>query len=149
MLGVDFLMILILLGTQDKPFERLLKEVSKLKKEGFIKDKIIFVLLSIVIMLTLIVTYDCFIKTPKYSTYTTLALVKSNNDTSYTQNDININKSFVNTYSVIVKGKNVLNKTIKELNLNYSVERLSKEISVSSPDDSQFPVFSDTTRSGR
>lgn len=34
-------MILILLGTQDKPFERLLKEVSKLKKEGAIKDKII------------------------------------------------------------------------------------------------------------
>lgn len=34
-------MILILLGTQDKPFERLLKEVDKLKKEGTIKDKVI------------------------------------------------------------------------------------------------------------
>lgn len=34
-------MILILLGTQDKPFNRILNEVSKLKKEGYIKDKVI------------------------------------------------------------------------------------------------------------
>ena len=34
-------MILILLGTQDKPFDRILKEVSKLKKEGYIKDKVV------------------------------------------------------------------------------------------------------------
>lgn len=34
-------MILILLGTQDKAFDRILKEVSKLKKEGYIKDRII------------------------------------------------------------------------------------------------------------
>lgn len=34
-------MILILLGTQDKPFDRILKEVSKLKKEGYIKDRIV------------------------------------------------------------------------------------------------------------
>ena len=34
-------MILVLLGTQDKPFNRLLKAVSKAKKDGIIKDKII------------------------------------------------------------------------------------------------------------
>ena len=34
-------MILILLGTQDKSFDRILKEVSKLKKEGYIKDKVV------------------------------------------------------------------------------------------------------------
>ncbi len=34
-------MILILLGTQDKPFERLLKAVSKEIKKGNIKDKVI------------------------------------------------------------------------------------------------------------
>lgn len=33
-------MILILLGTQNKPFSRLLKKVEKLKKDGVIKDKI-------------------------------------------------------------------------------------------------------------
>lgn len=34
-------MILVLLGTQDKPFERILKAVSKEKKNGNIKDKVI------------------------------------------------------------------------------------------------------------
>ncbi|SRR5574344_1298471 len=34
-------MILILLGTQDKPFERILKAVSKSIKSGNIKDKVI------------------------------------------------------------------------------------------------------------
>ncbi len=34
-------MILVLLGTQDKPFERILKQIAKEKKEGNIKDKII------------------------------------------------------------------------------------------------------------
>ena len=34
-------MILVLLGTQDKPFDRLLKEVDKLKKEGIIRDKVV------------------------------------------------------------------------------------------------------------
>lgn len=34
-------MLLVLLGTQDKPFSRLLKAVSKAKKDGIIKDKIV------------------------------------------------------------------------------------------------------------
>lgn len=34
-------MILVLLGTQDKPFERLLKQIDKCVEEGIIKDKII------------------------------------------------------------------------------------------------------------
>lgn len=34
-------MILVLLGTQDKPFERILKAVAKEKKKGSIKDKVI------------------------------------------------------------------------------------------------------------
>lgn len=34
-------MILVLLGTQDKPFDRILKEVSKLKKNKIIKDKVV------------------------------------------------------------------------------------------------------------
>ena len=34
-------MILVLLGTQDKPFNRLLKEISNLKKNKVIKDKVI------------------------------------------------------------------------------------------------------------
>ena len=34
-------MILVLLGTQDRQFDRLIKEVSRLKHKGVIKDKVI------------------------------------------------------------------------------------------------------------
>ena len=34
-------MILVLLGTQDKPFTRLLDEIEKLKKEKIIKDEVV------------------------------------------------------------------------------------------------------------
>lgn len=34
-------MILVLLGTQDKPFERILKQIVKLKEKGVINDKIV------------------------------------------------------------------------------------------------------------
>ena len=39
--GVDFLMILVILGTQDKPFSRLLKAVEKAIDDGIIKDEVI------------------------------------------------------------------------------------------------------------
>ena len=103
----------------------------------YLKDKILFILITIILLLGTIFIYDKFIKVPMYKTYTTIALVKSNQESSYTQTDLNVNKSFVTTYSVIVKGKNVLNKTIDDLNLNYSIDKLAKRITVSSPDDSQ------------
>ena len=103
----------------------------------YLKDKILFILITIILLFGTIFIYDKFIKVPMYKTYTTIALVKSNQESSYTQTDLNVNKSFVTTYSVIVKGKNVLNKTIDDLDLNYSIDKLAKRITVSSPDDSQ------------
>lgn len=41
MWGVDFLMILVTLGTQDKSFERLLKAVDKEIKKGNIKEEVV------------------------------------------------------------------------------------------------------------
>ncbi len=39
--GVDFLMILVTLGTQDKSFERLLKAIDQQIEKGLIKEKVI------------------------------------------------------------------------------------------------------------
>ena len=39
--GMDLLMILVTLGTQDKSFERLLKAIDKEIEKGNIKDKVI------------------------------------------------------------------------------------------------------------
>ena len=103
----------------------------------FLKEKAIYIIISVFLCLSFVGIYDFLIKVPKYSTYTTIALVKANNDSSYSQTDLNINKGLVTTYSVIVKSKKVLDKTIEDLKLNYTREKLAKEISVSSPDELQ------------
>lgn len=114
-----------------------MEEINIKEFLGFIKDKILYVIIAVVLCVAGFAIYDTCIKTPKYSTYSTIALVRSNNDAAMTQNDINVNKGMVTTYSVIVKGKNVLNNTLSALNLDYDLNTLSSEISVSSPDELQ------------
>ena len=55
----------------------------------------------------------------------------------------------VTTYTVIVKGKNVLNNTINALNLDYDLNKLSSEISVSSPDELQLIKITVTDSSAK
>ena len=82
----------------------------------YLKDKLFFVFISMLLCITLVLAYDMVIKVPKYSTYTTIALVKSNNDsTTITQNDVMLNKNLINTYSEIVKSKKVLKQVKKDL----------------------------------
>ena len=115
----------------------------------YLKDKVLYILITIFIMIIGVLVYDVFIKVPKYSTYSTIALVKANSEVGYTQSDLNINKSLVTTYSVIVKGKTVLNETINDLKLNYSMNKLAKEINVTSPDESQLIRISVTDASAK
>lgn len=117
---------------------------------SFLKEKALIIILSILVAFSLVFIYDNTIKVAKYSTYTTIALVKSTNDTTtITQNDITINKSLVNTYSEIVKSKKVLKKVIKELGLDMTTDELAKEISVSSINETEIIkiVVEDTSSS--
>ena len=105
---------------------------------SYLKDKMLLIFISVLLCLTIVLAYDLVIKVPKYSTYTTIALVKSTNDSNtITQNDITVNKNLVNTYSEIVKSKKVLKQVKKDLSLTESLDTISKEISVSSVNDTE------------
>ena len=112
-----------------------MEEINIKEFLGYIKEKVLYVIIAIILCVSAFAAYDLFIKTPKYSTYATIALVKANESATMTQNDLNVNKSLVSTYSVIVKSKKVLKATIEESGLKYTPEELSNEISVSSPDE--------------
>ena len=104
----------------------------------FIKEKLYYVFISILLCLAIVLAYDLSIKKPKYSTYTTIALVKASNDnTNLTQNDVMLNKNLINTYTEIVKSKKVLKQVKKSLKLSNSVSSIAKEISVSSVNDTE------------
>ena len=75
-------------------------------------------------------------------TYSASAQMLVNNRTeqsssAISQSDINASSSLVNTYSIILKSHDVLEKVIQNCNLNYSVEQLSKMVTVSAVNSTQ------------
>ena len=97
----------------------------------YLKKYAVIVFGIVVLLLVVVVFYDLTIKTPMYTTSTTLVLVKndSNNNSKYnyntedetiTQNDITLNQKLVATYRYIVKSELVLDQVINKLNLNFN-----------------------------
>ena len=84
------------------------------------------------------IIYGAFVKTPLYQSSTTVILIsESSNEQSLTNNDVQLNKNLVPTYSEIVKSRKIVNETIDNLSLEYSYSELSKKITVSSLNDTQ------------
>ncbi len=79
----------------------------------------------------------CF-QTPLYKSTTSLVLVnEERSSASITQSDITLNNNLVTTYSEIIKSRNVLSQVAENLELDESVENLSRSISVYSVTDTQ------------
>lgn len=91
-------------------------------------------IIIVVALLAVVVggVYSGYFKTPMYKSYTTMLLTKESDSTTITNNDINLNKNLVDTYSEIIKSRRVVGKVINNLHLNYSIESLQKKINVSS-----------------
>ena len=99
---------------------------------NYYKKYLLIVLLVVSISIVSIFIYDKVIKTPRYSTNTTVVLAKDSNDGNETISgaDVTLNQKLVSTYSEIIKSRLVLSQVISDLNLDYSVEKLQKDISV-------------------
>lgn len=87
---------------------------------------------------------------PKYQSYTTLVLTKSevisstgtvisntSNTQGITQTDLTINQRLASTYSELVKTKNVLREVIDRLKLDVNEEELKKDVKVSLVEDTE------------
>ena len=101
-------------------------------------------IICIIIIFTLIGTiYSFMFVTPKYKSYTSLVLAKSDGisgsveESTITQTDITLNQKLVSTYSELVKSKNVLREVIKNLNINEDEERLKGNVTVSAVKDTE------------
>lgn len=116
-----------------------MEEINLEELLKFFISKIKFIALATVIFLVLGFVYVNFILTPMYHSSTTLILVGSseNQNSTTTQNDINLNKNLISTYSEIVKSRTVLQQVIDKLNLDEDTTTLSKKISVSSVENTE------------
>ena len=107
---------------------------------NYYKRYLLVISLFIVFAVLGIIVYDKVFKKPLYSTYTTVVLVKDNNDNtsdSIDQSDVILNQKLVSTYREIIKSRLVLDQVINQLNLNYTIEQMSKKISVTALADTE------------
>ena len=100
----------------------------------YLLKHLLLVILVPVVLVGLVVVYDTTIKTPMYSTYSTLVLVASSSTDStnatMNNNDVTLNQKLVATYREFIKSNLVLEQVINKLNLNMDVEELSKHVKV-------------------
>ena len=118
---------------------------------NYYKKYVLVVLFFTVLFTVSVIVYDKAFKIPKYTTYTTVVLVKDESKTDYSsgsdtinQSDITLNQKLVATYRQIVKSKLVLEQVIEKLNLNYSYEKLYSEIKVEAVEETEILKISVT-----
>ena len=108
----------------------------------YYKRYLLIILLVVILAVLFVFIYDVAFKTPLYSTYTTVVLVKDSNESedstdTISQSDIVLNQKLVSTYREIIKSRLVLEQVISNLNLNYSVSKMSQKITVQSVSDTE------------
>ena len=106
----------------------------------YYKKFVVLVVMVVLLFVLGIGLYDKIFKTPLYSTYTTLVLVKDETTDSVdtiSQSDIILNQKLVSTYREIIKSRLVLDQVIHNLNLSYTLEQMQKMIDVQSKEDTE------------
>lgn len=120
-----------------------MEEFNILEFLKYYLSKIIFVLLFILIGFVGSYVYTYYIQVPIYRSQTSLVLTKTNNgSTTITQNDITLNKNLVSTYREIIQSRRILDRVIKNLDLDIEYKELSKNVSVDSVNDTELILIS-------
>jgi len=115
-----------------------MEEINVKELWHYFMSKISIALIAMLICILIGNIYLFCFQVPLYKSTTSLVLVKEERSTtSITQNDITLNNNLVSTYSEIIKSRNVLSQVIENLDMDESVEDLSKCVSVSSITDTQ------------
>ncbi len=116
-----------------------MEEINLKEFYHFYKKFILGIVVVCLLFVAIALVYNILIKTPVYSTSTTIILVKDENNSSETinQNDIILNQKLVSSYSRIVKSRLVLEQVIKSLNLDYSFKELYNEVSVNAVNETE------------
>lgn len=127
-----------------------IKEIINLKRLNSILRKNI---LTIIILILIFAIGGCIYSfnfvVPEYKSTSTVLLVSNETNkknASVTQSDVTLNKSLLTTYGNIITSKNVLSKVKENLQLNISVEELSKNISIKEIEDTQLIKINITDR---
>lgn len=104
----------------------------------YVLSKIHIVAIIFAVVLIAGEIYTNFMKTPLYQSQTQVVLLNDNSsNTAITATDVQLSNNLVKTYAEIVKSSNVLDQTVKNLNLNYSGEALRNKLTISTVTSTQ------------
>lgn len=94
-------------------------------------NKRLHIIIITIIAVIIGTIYSFYFVVPKYEAYTTFLLIKTSDANSNSSTSINLDeKNLVGTYSELVKSKEVLRKTINNLNINENEDSLRGKIVV-------------------
>ena len=109
----------------------------------YYSNKVLFVLLFVVIGFIGSYIFTFSTQVPIYESKTSLVLTKNdNNNATITQNDITLNKNLVPTYREIIKSRRILEQVIDNMDINIDYETLTKNVEVSSIENTELIVIS-------
>ncbi len=111
-------------------------EEINLKELGAYFLSHITVILSVVAVIFIVgCIYSVAIKKPMYHGTTSIVLVNQSSGNTITNSDIQVNRNLLETYTQIIKSRNILSDVISQLGLSYSESALASNVSVSAISD--------------
>ena len=118
-----------------------IKEKINLKRlTSILKKNTLTIIVIIIIFIIGGCIYSFNFVEPKYKSSSTILLVSKNSsekNSKVTQNDVTLNKSLLTTYGNIITSNNVLEKVRQNLQIEDTIEQLSKNIKVDEVEDTQ------------
>lgn len=118
-----------------------MEEINLKELFDYFKERVLVILMVILIVLVLGCIYSIFLKTPMYSSTAQIVLVSDDGaaggNTVLTQNDINLSRSLVTTYSEIIKSRRIIDPVIEELSLDCNYEQLLNTVTISTTTDTE------------
>lgn len=123
-----------------------MEEINIKELFSFFMSKIRIIILVTLVVVLIGAVYSMFFQTPMYEANTRLVLTgvaESNQSTNSgtTLNDVNLNSKLVSTYREIIKSKTILKDVINTLDLDYTADELSENISVSTVSDTEMIII--------
>lgn len=117
-----------------------MEEIDLKELFDYLKGKIIWIILAVFFAVIVGNVYTIITRVPMYKTNVSLVLVSEKNGDGnevYNSSEQQLNKNLVGTYSEIAKSKTVLNKVIKNLDLDISYTDLKNRIEVTSVENTE------------
>lgn len=120
------------------------KEIDILELLKKLKNHIILILISTVLLGAIVFGASKFLITPKYEANTSMIVgnsqaeqVQNQQQANVDYNEIQANRALVSTYSEIVKSRGIADRVIENLDLKMDYEDFSKKVSIEPVRDTQ------------